>query len=787
MKTPYKKLLTLAAMVAFLAASGAFAQNLNNTTTGQIVNAGTIRFKETDGQFLNANTTYTSAYSASSGTIEFTANNTSTAYFAGTAPLGAADGSRIEGWVVYAGNSAGTQNVQGRYYSNLYMSGSDTKDFGSETVNVDHVYDVASGSGDRDYNASTFYYDGDTGEDQTIYPESGASGGNNLYYNLYFSNGGTKTLATGATCNAENEINLDGNAIVMVRGTMQAVSNATVNTSSGSGYLAINGGEFRTNDGAGTLAGNVYIYSDGLYITDGSGEQTFSGTLEVGEDPSSTASSGSFTLDQGDATVSGTLDLANANGMLTVGASRTLTIQGTFTNGEAYAGGTRANMGFDKNSTVIYSSGSSSQLVATKEAHPYGHLEVLGGNTPENDVYVKGTLTVDNNDLDMTGGPYTLTMLSWDQGITYGNDIELVGKLARRLGTSPYSGNAYTASSKMKYNNNATYASVDQNVGSISELGLEIHPSTQHTGDWNATTDVQRQGFLSYTETAGDWTATLQIGYTDSEDPFTTDQDKNSIRFREVTGAGTSEKISTGVSGGLTHHIAYDVGSSFAWASLEGITSENNGSPTIELAKVANGGQFFLRGGPTWFITINDGRWSNPGTWDEGTQPGPNDLCLVRHTVHVGYVRAIDNYTGKEDDFLSTNFSTDESELAAFVWIYSGTVGSTTYHGALMFGSGTGANDLATPHFGLNSGASVSSVVAPYSGGPTTINSGDVFISALDGAQSNMPDLTQRNDASASTQVNGGLLIFSQSEFTIPSLLTNNGLINNHGTLIIGE
>jgi hypothetical protein len=46
--------------------------------------------------------------------------------------------------------------------------------------------------------------------------------------------------------------------------------------------------------------------------------------------------------------------------------------------------------------------------------------------------------------------------------------------------------------------------------------------------------------------------------------------------------------------------------------------------------------------------SIAHGRWSNPATWDEFREPNPNDTVVVRHTVHVGYERAVDNYTVAE-------------------------------------------------------------------------------------------------------------------------------------------
>ncbi|MCK5740924.1 MAG: hypothetical protein KAH48_01800, partial [Chlorobi bacterium] len=73
----------------------------------------------------------------------------------------------------------------------------------------------------------------------------------------------------------------------------------------------------------------------------------------------------------------------------------------------------------------------------------------------------------------------------------------------------------------------------------------------------------------------------------------------------------------------------------FANISLAGIVSDDTG----ELDEITTNQYLFLSGAATSFITIADGRWSNPATWDEGAQPTPADVAIVKHTVHVGFRR----------------------------------------------------------------------------------------------------------------------------------------------------
>lgn len=791
-----------------------FSQNLVNGPTGKIINIGTITFINNTSVFQNENPNnalngdaYKAEVSGSSGTIKFQGTGNT---FTGTNVLGAADASRIAGWVLWAGAS-GTQNIQGRYYTNLGLAGGAIKSYGAAQVNVDHVYAVASGSGDRDYGTSTFIYDGDVAgtEDQTIFPESGASGGNNIYYTLRFENSGIKTLAQGTTANSEFDVNLQATATnVTILGTMNAFG--TVTTAAGS-VLNIGGdndankgeltedGFFRSGDGAGTLAGNVFIFNDGTYITDGTGLQTFTGAVQVGYN-GITSSSGSLTLQDGDVTIGsgGSLNLQNVNGHIVAGAGRTLEIATSsataFANQVAYGTGVneRSNMEFDVTSTVLYSG--ANNLLGTSKNYPYGNLSLTGAaksseNGADHHAYVAGNfslaganLTMDNN-TNPTDGSAAIAMLNPAKTVTIADGLDVIGAFRHYYGANGLGA--------LTFNNAQTKIEVTDNGTGTEYMELRIYPSGPPTAsDYAPGTDVHRRYYLAWNMTSGDWTATIQAAYLPSEYTGSA-SDEQQLRFREYTSGNVSEKIATGYA--VQRQLTATNG--FKYASLAGITS--SASASITLARFGDQGpEFLLRGGPTWFITIANGRWSNPATWDEGVQPGPNDYCLVRHTVHAGYVRATDNYNVNENVHLENNFGGETiANLTAYIEVFTGTMGATSYTGALMMGSGDGTNSgdvlTANANWGLNEGATITGSPASPSGSGNIATAATLDIYGNNGDATNLPTYTGGaiNDVGSNAIINQGsyLLVFSGATFSIATELTNTGHIVNAGTINVGQ
>jgi len=284
-KTKNNKLLTLLTVLTLFAIPfSLFSQDLINQATGKVRNAGVIKFVQDGGQLLNEGSSASDAAIANgydvvlaptSGTIEFTATMAAAySYFGGTTPLGVTAADRVQGWVRFSG--AGAQFIQSGYLASLALSGAGQKNYNASVVYVDSIYTVAGG--DRDYGTSQFTYDGPAGgdNDQIIVPEAGAVAANNIYYKLYFEDGGTKTLLAaadplGGTANIENEINVDDLAIVEIQGTMHAlganINTAVSGTPKTSGLILLDGtgvaaqdGYLITDTGTGALDGDVFIY-----------------------------------------------------------------------------------------------------------------------------------------------------------------------------------------------------------------------------------------------------------------------------------------------------------------------------------------------------------------------------------------------------------------------------------------------------------------------------------------------------------------------------------------------
>ena len=155
-----------------------------------------------------------------------------------------------------------------------------------------------------------------------------------------------------------------------------------------------------------------------------------------------------------------------------------------------------------------------------------------------------------------------------------------------------------------------------------------------------------------------------------------------------------------------------------------------------------------LRAGPTIFYSIRDGRWSNPATWDEGAQPGDNDVAVIRHTVHSGYTRASDGYALPELHPLTLVKNATINDLAG---------------ASLLWGGGSGGGDVSVFYF--TAGGSVANSIT---------NNRIAGVMAPAGGN----DVTN-------TPFNG-LSIFTPSTVRTNNLI-NNGLMNNSGTVEIGD
>ncbi|MEN6291375.1 MAG: hypothetical protein ABFD07_05085, partial [Methanobacterium sp.] len=300
-----------------------------------------------------------------------------TGSFNGTAQLGTATTSPIQGTVDWASTTGG-QTVQALHYTNLFLSGG-TKNIpdgvfvgGSGCPTPLPGYTALTGgvgyyttSGTRTY-TGTFHYEGTSA--QTIYAENNASAGSNRYYNLDLSGSAKSTTAP---------TTLDG--LLAVQSTATLATNA----------------DFTVGTGASTAAGNITV-------TTGNFQSTGTGTFTMNTDNTFDVTGGTLSLNSsGNFTENGTLAVG-ASGSLAMGLNSYLDIAGTFTNADVQ----HDNMTFDATSTVAYTGSGAQTLQFTSDIatnNNYGKLVFSGAGTKtaNGDVHTRSNVTV-------AGGPIVM-------------------------------------------------------------------------------------------------------------------------------------------------------------------------------------------------------------------------------------------------------------------------------------------------------------------------------------------------------------------------------------------
>lgn len=683
------RILAVSAFCLFFQAAGADAQNLLNSTNGTICNYGTIEFRTSSGTLTNNNSTF-STTNMTTGTIQFDGiTNT----FNGSNSLGASTALRVPGLVNYASASSASQSIQARYYSSLEMTNSGTKAI-PDAVYVSVDYSAAGGN--RTYNG-TFYYDGGN---QNVFGENGVSGGTNRYNNLSLINGGTKTVTTGS-------IVLDGGLFSSSTTALVMNSSLTVGTSA-------------------TLNGTVLIANSSNY-TVGTSASTFNNLVTV--------TSGSLIANLGGSSIvissSGSLVLVTTNtGAITLASGIPMTIYGSFANNS----GTTANLSFDCNSFVVYAGSGAQTLVSSGTVSPnsYGNLTTLNGTkTANGNVGICGNLLVNGGNIDMvTTASYLLTMITHTSSVTFANaSEEVIGRMRRTVGAT----NFYTLN-----NTNSTFTFTSVSKPTYVEFNSipNYAPS-----NFVATTDINRKVNLSYAGST-DWIATVSVGYTAAETgaSWAPTTSESTLRFYESSTTSASiEKVATADALVTNVYTRTTTGTMHA-LSLVNVHGTTATTVPNGLKYVASGMDLLMRGGPTTFNAIADGRWSNPNTWDEGVQPSPTDFASIDgYTVHVGYLRTNDNYPTGE---------LYPTSLSAGV-----TIGSTL-NSSLLFG-GTGP-------FALSPGATLTNNrLAPTCVSSTTADTG-------------------------SSSIDGGIVVYGGSTMSANTIL-NNGSVSNSGVIKVGD
>ncbi|TAL66876.1 MAG: hypothetical protein EPN82_16595 [Bacteroidetes bacterium] len=556
----------------------------------------------------NAGGTYAAG---TNGIIRMRGNATDPGLFDGANPLGAAAASRIPARVEWV-RVAGGQDVQARWYTDLYYFGG-TKNVLAD-VYVFNVYDP-SGGGARTY-AGFFHYDGNGTQPivpQVVYGEGDESGATNHYINLDLLDG---TKVNNAAVYASG--NLTSNAAA----DLTCNANFTIGTgaSSCAGDITINNAYFKT-----TSTGTLDINAGATVLVQNTGANSLFNLMSTGI-----------------CTMNGTLTLQSGAtpGRLNVGydaatpVTARLDIPGTFTNQVAV--GSRTNMTFATTSTVDYQGAAAQIPQANNDGIPgnpeylYGNLEFhnAGTKTPDGSMFMRGdNLVVSGGNVIMGSAiadpnVFNLYRSAGAPTVTYSsanNDVFIQGKM-RYYGTLP-------TGAMLKFNNEQTQITFS---AAPTTMQLDVLPALQPTllNDFSATTDVVRTVRESFTGTGT--ISTLRVGYVASE---FTGANEDRMRFFEGYDAGQAKQKITIAGFPATRSGAANP----RYVNLTGGSGVNliAGSGGGTISEVTSNSDIIM-GTSTLFITIANGRWTNPNTWDEGVLPSANDNALVRHLVYVG-------------------------------------------------------------------------------------------------------------------------------------------------------
>jgi hypothetical protein len=575
--------------VLLLAQGTVGAQHLENRATGRVNNTGTIRFKSDNGAYRND----APAANITNAVIEF--NGTTNLFTdvsgdpTGATALGATPAYRVPGLVRYKRDN-GTQTVVGRYVNDLELIDAAGRTI-QDSVFLAGAYTI-SGSGPRAYNG-TFTYDGTL--PQIITAESGMSGNIDRYNNLVLRNS-LKTVQTSTEVRLSGDYLNEATAPLEVQGDMYLGTTATNRAM----VMITNGGRLTTGSGVTTLEAPLNVLNGDFVIAD------LSDTVKV--QPG----------------VALTLENAAA-ARLVMGASTHLYLLGDYVN----RFGALTNATFDATSLVNYNAPTPQVIQATALSNGYGNVRTGSSvKTSSGDVFLNTSLSVNDSNVFMP--PYTMHMKVGPADYT--SNAEVVGALRRDLRSG-------TPGTLYRYNNQETHAVF---VTVPQELTLNVRGVMQPNA-YDGTTDIMRKVTLT---SQGDWKATFRVAYKAEDIPATwlpTTSERLLKMYNAYNNPARALKLSASVPPG---YLRRDIANSTGLAYVE-LADLVNAGPDEK--RIDTGNDILLRASRDVMRAVASGRWSNPNTWDEGREPEPLDRVLIDgFTVHVGYIRSIDNYTIRE-------------------------------------------------------------------------------------------------------------------------------------------
>lgn len=546
----------------------------------------------------------------------------------------------IPGVVDWSSTTA-DQQVQALYYERLVVSG------GTKTM-LDGIYVTGEAcptpvSGYANLATYPFYIAAGTGTvtfdgtfnyassgDQTVWPTYNETGAEDNYDILNLIAAGTVTIPDDASVGASV---ITGSSALTVEGQLFVIG---ADPSSYDGAITINTG--------GTLA------------TSGTGGITFNGDVTL-EDSSA------VNITTGPITVAATSDLtlSGNTSYLTMANGTNLNITGTIANN-----GDGTNLVLDCGSLVTYNGTQNPQLIMpTLASNPYGSLTLSGGEKQGDlatnyteDVNICANFSLSDGNLDMFTNTGVLRMQDPAGTVTYAANEEVEGAFERVIDFATFGG-------EYIFNNALTSATFEDVATNPTAFKYTVGPGLD-PNNYDDTKDVDRKITVNYTGNTGAFNMDLKAGYLLAEGPdggaWTDPYTQASLRFYEADDAADPEKVGTGKVYGRDPAAGTDLG----FLSLATIGS-TDADIANGIALFKSGNDLLLRAGPTTFYSVEDGRWTNPGTWDEGTVPTQIDDAEIRTLVYVGIDGPFAGTSGGADDTPANNTKSEESHYGAGV------------------------------------------------------------------------------------------------------------------------
>ncbi|MCX7909085.1 MAG: hypothetical protein N2560_06175 [Ignavibacteria bacterium] len=530
--------------------------------------------------------------------------------FNGTAPYGTQT-NPVPGTVIWycdnnmnvGGLHDGT-NYLPTYYTNLGTNGNGIKTF-LEDFFVSGTYQPLGGNRNYTANSVVVTYNGTSGN-QVIAGEYGGNGTG--YYSLVLTGASTKEIATGTTASVASAFSLSSSSGAMTNNGTFNLNNTQASTADAN---ITNNGTWNFS-GTGTFASTADFTNNsggaggGVYVNTGAGNVTFN-------------------------------NYSNQSGAFQLAAGTTVFLNGTFT----HTGGT---ITFDCASNFHYSGAAQTIVGNGANFASYGNLFLVGTGpkTAGGNVNVCNNLSV-SQEVDMAPGAndYILSMLNTNGSGTasYTGNVEVRGK---------FRWNNMSNNTSYTFNNANTQVTFST-VPTWFQLDIRQQTVPTNLNNFSNSTDIRRSITANFSGTGT--ISSLRIYYEDTDkDGSFNPAAENLLRFAEGYNSGQPhQKI---VRGGniYTRNISSPPKNIlYAGGNGNGINLiASPGGGTVN--ELSDGSNIILTGTPLTIVSITNGRWTNPATWDVGYVPSAVDEVEIRHIVWTGIDQAVFGGSAWADD-----------------------------------------------------------------------------------------------------------------------------------------